>query len=79
MFFTPKWKKETQLLLKGAQKFLHYKRDLLKPDRIDEIESRLSKPANVRPRTSAPSNCAPPVKTPCRSTALHVGLRKTWR
>lgn len=38
--FTPKWKKEAKLLLKGAKKFLHYKRDLLKTDRIDEIESR---------------------------------------
>ena len=40
MFFTPKWKKEARLLAKGAHKFLHYKRDLLKPDRIDEINSR---------------------------------------
>ncbi|HCQ79270.1 MAG TPA: hypothetical protein DIV46_04785, partial [Verrucomicrobiales bacterium] len=38
--FKPRWKKEALLLLKGAQKFLHYKRDLLAPDRIDEIESR---------------------------------------
>lgn len=38
--FQPKWKKDAELLLKGAKKFLHYKRDLLKPDRIDEIESR---------------------------------------
>jgi signal peptidase I len=42
MFFTPKWKKEAKLLAKGALKFLHYKRDLLKPDRIDEIMSRRS-------------------------------------
>jgi signal peptidase I len=40
--FAPKWKKEAKLLHKGAKKFLHYKRDLLKPDRIDEIESRRS-------------------------------------
>ncbi len=40
MFFTPKWKKDAEGLLKGAKKFLHYKRDLLKHDRIDEIESR---------------------------------------
>lgn len=40
MFFTPKWKKEAKLLAKGALKFLNYKRDLLKPDRIDEIVSR---------------------------------------
>ncbi|WP_226895525.1 signal peptidase I [Luteolibacter marinus] len=38
--FTPKWKKEAKLLHKGAKKFLHYKRDLLPEDRIDEIESR---------------------------------------
>ncbi|MDB4265227.1 signal peptidase I [bacterium] len=38
--FKPRWKKEALLLLKGAKKFLHYKRDLLAPDRIDEIESR---------------------------------------
>ena len=40
--FTPKWKKEANLLLKGAKKFLHYKRDLLKEDRTDEIESRIA-------------------------------------
>lgn len=38
--FTPKWKKEALHLAKGALKFVHYKRDLLKPDRVDEIESR---------------------------------------
>jgi signal peptidase I len=38
--FTPKWKKEARLLAKGARKFVHYKRDLLKPERVDEIESR---------------------------------------
>lgn len=40
MFLTPRWKKEAKLLAKGARKFVHYKRDLLKPDRIAEIESR---------------------------------------
>jgi len=40
MFFTPRWKKEAKLLAKGARKFVHYKRDLLKPDRVAEIESR---------------------------------------
>ena len=40
--FTPSWKKEALHLVKGARKFVHYKRDLLKPDRIDEIESRRS-------------------------------------
>jgi len=38
--FTPKWKKDAKLLAKGALKFIHYKRDLLKPERVDEISSR---------------------------------------
>ena len=38
--FTAKWKKEAQHLYKGAKKFIHYKRDLLKQARIEEIESR---------------------------------------
>ena len=38
--FTPKWKKEAQHLVKGAKKFVDYKRDLLKPERVAEIESR---------------------------------------
>lgn len=39
-FLKPRWKKEALLLHKGSKKFLHYKRDLLPDDRIDEIESR---------------------------------------
>ena len=38
--FTPKWKKEALHLAKGARKFVHYKRDLLKPGRVEEVESR---------------------------------------
>lgn len=38
--FTSKWKKEAKHLYKGAKKFIHYKRDLLTQDRIEEIESR---------------------------------------
>lgn len=38
--FTPKWKKEAQHLVKGARKFVDYKRDLLTPERVAEIESR---------------------------------------
>ena len=38
--FTPKWKEEARHLVKGARKFVHYKRDLLSPDRVAEIESR---------------------------------------
>ncbi len=39
--FTPKWKKEAQNFYKAGKKFLNFKRDLLKDDRIKEIESRL--------------------------------------
>jgi signal peptidase I len=38
--FTPRWKKDALHLHKGARKFVHYKRDLLEPHRIAEIESR---------------------------------------
>jgi signal peptidase I len=38
--FTPKWKKEALHLVKGARKFVDYKRDLLKPERVAEINSR---------------------------------------
>jgi signal peptidase I len=40
--FTPKWKQEALQLTKGARKFVHYKRDQLKPGVVDEIESRRS-------------------------------------
>jgi signal peptidase I len=40
--FTPKWKQEALHLTKGARKFVHYKRDLLKPGQVGEIESRRS-------------------------------------
>lgn len=38
--FAPKWKKEAKLLDKAAKKFLHYKRDLLEAQQIEEINSR---------------------------------------
>lgn len=38
--FSPKWKKDALHLIKGARKFIDYKRDLLKQERIDEIHSR---------------------------------------
>ena len=38
--FTPKWKNEAQHLAKGALKFIHYKRDLLPPVQLAEIQSR---------------------------------------
>lgn len=38
--FTAAWKKNAKILVKGAKKFIDYKRDLLSEDRIAEIESR---------------------------------------
>ena len=38
--FTPAWKKNANHLVKGATKFVNYKRDLLNADRVAEIESR---------------------------------------
>jgi signal peptidase I len=40
--FTPKWKTEAKHLVKGARKFVQYKRDLLDENRIAEIDSRCS-------------------------------------
>ncbi len=40
MLFTPKWKKEAQHLVKGARKFVDYKRDLLTSEKLAEIEAR---------------------------------------
>jgi signal peptidase I len=38
--FSPKWKKDALHLVKGAKKFIDYKRDLLTPERVAEIHSR---------------------------------------
>jgi signal peptidase I len=38
--FTPAWKKNANHLVKGATKFVNYKKDLLTPERVAEIESR---------------------------------------
>lgn len=38
--FTASWKKNAKILAKGAKKFVAYKRDLLTPDRLAEVESR---------------------------------------
>jgi signal peptidase I len=74
MFFTPKWKKETQLLLKGAQKFLHYKRDLLKPDRVDEIESRMSdlRAALKSGKRDAVDECSKQLRATCENSLPHA-------
>lgn len=73
MFFTPKWKKETQLLLKGAQKFLHYKRDLLKQDRIDEIESRMGdlKAALKSGKRETAEECSKQLRATCENSLAY--------
>jgi len=73
MFWTPKWKKEMELLLKGAQKFLHYKRDLLKPNRIAEIESRMSdlKVAMTAGQREAVDECARQLRATCENALPH--------
>jgi signal peptidase I len=73
MFWTPKWKKETELLLKGAQKFLHYKRDLLKADRIDEIESRIAdlKMALKSSKREAVEECSRQLRATCEKALPH--------
>lgn len=40
MFWTPKWKKEAKLTLKGSKKFIHYKRDLIDAEIISQIKQR---------------------------------------
>lgn len=79
MFFSPKWKKDTQLLLKGAQKFLHYKRDLLKPDRIDEIESRMSdlRSALKAGKRDAVDECSKQLRATCEN-ALPYSKAPRW-
>lgn len=79
MFFTPKWKKETQLLLKGAQKFLDYKRDLLKPDRIDEIESRIAdlKAALKSGKRETADECSKQLRATCEN-ALSSYRPQNW-
>jgi signal peptidase I len=37
--FTPSHLKQAKLLLEGAQKFIHFKRDILKPEKLAEIEA----------------------------------------
>ncbi|MFT5468727.1 MAG: signal peptidase I [Verrucomicrobiales bacterium] len=38
--FKPKYQKEGKLLIKGVNRFLNYRRDLLKPELVEDIEAR---------------------------------------
>jgi signal peptidase I len=71
--FKPRWKKEALLLLKGAKKFLHYKRDLLAPDRIDEIESRRAdlKAAIKAKDLDAVKEASKQVRNTCEKSLAH--------
>jgi len=40
-FFTPRYIKEAKHYLQGATKFLHYKRDILKPEQVADINRRM--------------------------------------
>lgn len=40
--FTPKYVKESRMLLKGVRKFLNYKRDILPPKKLAEIEEQFA-------------------------------------
>ena len=78
-YFQPKWKKEAKHLLKGAKKFIHYKRDLLKPDRIAEIESRradLSDAVRKKDRKAA-DEAGKQLRATCEQS-LSSHLQQTW-
>ncbi|MGE9270549.1 MAG: signal peptidase I [Verrucomicrobiales bacterium] len=78
-YFQAKWKKEAKHLLKGAKKFIHYKRDLLKPDRIAEIESRRMDLATARRRgdREAADEASKQLRATCEKS-LSIHLQQTW-
>jgi len=78
--FTPKWKKEAKLLYKGAKKFIHYKRDLLKEDRLEEIESRRADlleavKANDKARAEEASK---QLRDTCEKALPHFPQQNAW-
>jgi len=77
--FKPRWKKEALGLLKGAKKFLHYKRDLLTQDRIDEIESRRAdlKAAIKAKDLDAVKEASKQVRKTCENSLAHY-KSPTW-
>ncbi|MGJ8695351.1 MAG: signal peptidase I [Verrucomicrobiaceae bacterium] len=71
--FTPRWKKEALLLYKGAKKFVHYKRDLLEPDKVAEIESRRAdlKAAVKQKDLDAVKEASKQVRNVCEKSLTH--------
>lgn len=78
--FAPKWKKEAKLLYKGAKKYIHYKRDLLKEDRIDEIESRradLLEAINANNKEKA-EEASKQLRNTCEKALPHFPQQSAW-
>jgi signal peptidase I len=42
LFLTPRYLKEAKQYLHGAKKFLDYKRDILKPEHVEKVQSRMA-------------------------------------
>ena len=45
--FMPKWKKDALSLVKGGKKFVDYKRDLLKPERVPGLRRLAGSPREL--------------------------------
>ncbi len=71
--FTPKWKKEALHLVKGAKKFVDYKRDLLKPERVAESDSRRADLlAAIKSKDRAKVNeASKQIRTVCENSLPH--------
>jgi signal peptidase I len=71
--FTPKWKTEALHLVKGAKKFVDYKRDLILPERVAEIDSRRQDLLNaIRSRDRAKvDETSKQLRAVCENTLAH--------
>jgi signal peptidase I len=71
--FTPKWKTEALHLVKGAKKFVDYKRDLILPERVAEIDSRRQDLVNaIRSRDRAKvDETSKQLRAVCENTLAH--------
>ncbi|GAA5481374.1 signal peptidase I [Haloferula sargassicola] len=79
-FLLPGWKKEAKHLVKGAKKFVHYKRDLLPEDRIAEIESRRMdlKDALRRGDRKATEEAGKHLQDTCERATSKVFVQSWW-
>lgn len=78
--FSPKWKKDANLLKKAAKKFLNYNRDLLKQGQIDEIESRIKDLKNtVKSKDKAACDeASKQLKATCENSLIHKQKQANW-